>query len=401
MTVFHELSRAKGPWGQTSKAKSASREISGNAVRVGLALPPPSGDGKPSPYKRRKEGNHFQTIILPATKLFSRVKLPYMTGKQRFEEQLAELEELRRQPRETAVKPLRKALAQRSNYLVAKAADLVRDLRLGELIPELVSAFDRFFLNPLKTDPQCWAKNAISKALAALEYQEADLYLRGVRHIQLEPVWGGQSDTAATLRATCALALVPCRSLSETELSRHLLELFADKEKSVRAEAARAVESAGSPSAALLLRLRAVLGGDEPEVLGACYNGILRIEGSAAVPWVSRFLAAADDAAAEAALAIAADRSPEAFAALRDRFLEEPDPWFQGVLLSAIALTRQEAATGFLLELVGKQSPHAEAAIDALLRSMPSPDIVKQLEPLIAGNPRLARAMAARRAASS
>ncbi len=169
----------------------------------------------------------------------------------------------------------------------------------------------------------------------------------------------------------------------------------------MRAEAARAVESAGSPSAALLLRLRAVLGRDEPEVLGACYNGILRIEGTAAVPWVARFLAAADDAAAEAALAIAADRSPEAFVALRDRFLEEPDPWFQGVLLSAIALTRQEAAIGFLLELVGKRSPHAEAAIDALLRSMPSPEVVQQLESLSAGNPRLERAMAAHRASSS
>jgi len=211
-------------------------------------------------------------------------------------------------------------------------------------------------------------------------YQEAEVYLRGMRHIQLEPVWGGQSDTAVTLRATCALALVPCRSLPETKLLNFLLELFADKEKLVRAEAARAVASVGSPSAALLLRLRAMLGGDEPEVLGSCYNGILGIEGTAAVAWISRFLAAADDAAAEAALAIAADRSPEAFAALRDRFLEEPDRWFQGVLLSAIALTRQEAAIGFLLELVGKQSPHAEAAIDALLRPMPPPDIVQQLE---------------------
>jgi len=197
------------------------------------------------------------------------------------------------------------------------------------------------------------------------------------------------------------LALVPCRSLSETQLLNYLLELFADREKSVRAEAARAVASVGTPSAALLLRLRAVLGGDEPEVLGACYNGILSIEGTAAIGWVSRFLTAADDAAAEAGLAIAADRSPEAFAALRDRFLEERDPWFLGVLLSGIALTRQEAAIDFLLELIRKQSPHAEAAVDALLRSMPSPDIVKQLESLIAGNPRLARALAAHRAASS
>ena len=324
-----------------------------------------------------------------------------MAGKRRFEEQLAALEQLRQQPREAALKPLRKALAQRSNYLVAKAADLVRDLYVTELIPDLVAAFDRFFANPLKSDPQCWAKNAISKALAGLEYEEADVYLRGMRHIQLEPVWNGHSDTATTLRATCALALVPCRSLSETQLLNYLLELFADREKSVRAEAARAVASVGTPSAALLLRLRAVLGGDEPEVLGACYNGILSIEGTAAIGWVSRFLTAADDAAAEAGLAIAADRSPEAFAALRDRFLEERDPWFLGVLLSGIALTRQEAAIDFLLELIRKQSPHAEAAVDALLRSMPSPDIVKQLESLIAGNPRLARALAAHRAASS
>ncbi len=332
---------------------------------------------------------------------FSRVKLPHMTGKRRFEEQLAALEQLRHQPRDAALKQLRKALAQRSNYLVAKAADLSRDFHLTELIPDLVAAFDRFFANPLKSDPQCWAKNAISKALAALEYEEADVYLRGMRHIQLEPVWGGQSDTATTLRATCALALVPCQSLSETQLLNYLLELFADKEKSVRAEAARAVASVGSPSAALLLRLRAVLGGDEPEVFGACCNGVLRIEGTAAVPWVSRFLPTADDVAAEAALAIAADRSPEAFATLRDRFLQEHDPWFLGVLLSSIALTRQAAATDFLLELIRKQSPHTEAAVDALLRSMPSPDIVKQLESLVGGNPQLARAIAAHRAASS
>ena len=359
---------------------------------VGNAQPPLA-----PPYQ---VGNRFHSTARLATNLFSRVKLPTMTGKRRFEEQLAALEQLRHQPRDAVLNPLREALAQRGNYLAAKAADLSRDLRFTELIPDLVAAFDRFFANPLKTDPQCWAKNAISKALAALEYEEADVYLRGMRHIQLEPVWGGQSDTATTLRATCALALVPCRSLSETQLLNYLLELFADKEKSVRAEAARAVASVGSPAAALLLRLRAVLGGDEPEVVGACFSGILSIEGTAAVPWVSRFLATADDAAAEAALAIAADRSAAAFAALRDRFLEEHDPWFLGVLLSAIALTRQEAAIDFLLALVRTRSRHAEAAIDGILRSMPSPDIVKQLESLVAGDPRLTRTMAAHRVSS-
>ncbi len=297
--------------------------------------------------------------------------------------------------------PLRKALSHRNNYIVAKAADLVCDLRLTELIPELLAAFDRFFTDPIKTDPQCWAKNAISRALAALDFQDAAVFLRGMRHIQLEPVWGGHSDTAAGLRGACALALVPCRSLSEMDLLRCLVELFADKEKSVRVEAVRAIDQVGSPSAALLLRLRAAVGSDEPEVLGACYNGILHIEGTAAIPWVSRFLTAADDAAAEAALAIAADRSPQAFAALRERFLLEHDPWFQGILLSAIALTRQQAGIDFLLQLVKTESPHAEATIEAILRSMPSPEISSQLESMVSGKPRLARAFARHRAASS
>jgi hypothetical protein len=323
-----------------------------------------------------------------------------MPGKRQFDEQLAALERLRHGDPHAAVKPLRQALAHRNNYIVAKAADVVREMRLAELIPPLVAAFDRFFDNPLQSDPQCWAKNAISRALAELDYQEPDLYLRGMRHIQLEAVWGGRSDTAAGLRATCALALVPCRSLSETEVLTRLVDLFGDQEKSVRAEAARAVDQVGSMAAALLLRAKAVLGRDEPEVLGACYAGVLRIEGTRAITWLSRFLAAGDDAAGEAALAIAADRSPEAFAALRECFPAAHDPWFRGVLLSALALTRQPAAVDFLLDLVRKESLDAEAAVEALLRSLPSAEVVAQLAALAAGKPHLARAFAAQRKTS-
>src|SRR5258708_480501 len=204
-----------------------------------------------------------------------------MPGKRKFEEQLAELDKLRHQPPEVSVEALRKALAHRNNFVVAKAADLVRTLELPQLIPELLLAFDRFFSDAIKNDPQCWAKNALSRALAAFEHQDAAIFLRGMRHIQLEPVWGGSSDTAGTLRATCALALVQCRSLSEPDLLAHLVELLADKDKSVRVEAVRAIEQVASTSAALLLRLKATLGSDEPEVLAACYSGILRTEGAA------------------------------------------------------------------------------------------------------------------------
>ena len=218
-------------------------------------------------------------------------------SKKAFDAQLAALDALREAPENARVEPLRKALGNRNNFLVGKAADLVREFNLQDLTPDLLKAFDRFFENAEKTDPQCWAKNAISRALAALELQDADVFLRGMRHIQMEPVFGGRSDSAGTLRATCALALVQCRSLTNDDLLGHLIELFADSDKTVRAEAARAVEQVGSPSASLLLRLRATLGKDEPEVLGACYSGVLHLEGVRAIPWVGRFLASADDAA--------------------------------------------------------------------------------------------------------
>lgn len=318
-----------------------------------------------------------------------------MSGKRAFEAQIAALDALRDAPEDARVEALRKALANKNNFIAAKAADLIRQLQLTDLIPDLLKAFDRFFENPEKSDPQCWAKNAISRALAAFELQEPEVFLRGMRHIQLEAVWGGRSDTAGTLRATCAFALVQCRSLTNDELLRHLIDLLADQDKAVRAEAARAIEQVGSPAASLLLRLRADLGKDEPEVLGACYGGILRLDGVSAIPWVSRFLQTADDAAGEAALAIAATHSPESFEALRGSLADAHDPWFRSVLLSAIALTRQDMAMEFLLDLVKSESLDAERAIEAVVRSMPSPETMQRLEKLVAPHPRLARALAA------
>lgn len=317
-----------------------------------------------------------------------------MPGKRQFEQQVAALEALRQAPPEARIEPLRKALANKNNFIAAKAAGLIREFNAHELIPDLLKAFDRFFENAEKSDPQCWGKNAISGALATFELQEPEVFLRGMRHIQLEPVWGGQSDTAGTLRATCALALVQCRRLPEADLLAHLVDLLADKDKTVRVEVVRAIDQVGSSSASLLLRLRAVLGKDEPEVLGTCYSGILHIEGVSAIPWVSGFLSAADDVAGEAALALAATHSVQAFEALRDSLEKTHDPWFRSVLLSAIALTRQDEAVEFLLELVKSESLNAEGAIEAILRAAPSEEVIQRLKKMTTGNARLARVLA-------
>jgi HEAT repeat protein len=317
-----------------------------------------------------------------------------LSGKQKFDEQLSALEALRSLPAEARSAPLRKALTHRNNFVVAKAADLIREFQLGDLIPELLTAFDRFLENAEKSDPQCWAKNSLSRALAALEHQEPGVFLRGMRHIQMEPVWGGRSDTAGTLRATCALALVQCRSIFEPDLLAHLVDLLADKDKSVRTEVVRAIEQVGSPSAALILRVRAVLNADEPEVLGACYSAILNLEGVRSIPWISRFLETSDDTAAEAALAIAGTHSTEGLECLEHELDSAKDTWWRSVLFSAIALTRQDAALDFLLNLLGNESLDSLPVIDAIVRAMPSPDIIERVKDAVSNNPRLTRHLA-------
>ncbi len=273
---------------------------------------------------------------------------------------------------EAAEPGLAKALAHRNNFLVAKAAALVLHHWLVGLTPQLTSAFGRFLENGAKTDPQCWAKNALAKTLAAFECQDSELFLAGMRYVQLEPGWGGAADSAGALRGACALALVQCRELSSHCVLMALTPLFADGELSVRIDSARAVQQVGGDAASLLLRLRAELGSADPELLGTCFTGVLALEGAGAIPWAARFLRLEGDAAAEAAMAMAQTHSPEAFTRLRDTFQSARDPWFRSAVLAAVALTRRAEATDWLVELATGGQSYARDAHEALCRSAPS-----------------------------
>ena len=203
-----------------------------------------------------------------------------------------------------------------------------------------------------------------------------------MRHVQLEPVWGGSADSAGPLRSTCALALVQCREVSSHHVLVSLIPLLADKEIPVQVNTVRAIEQVGGDAAALLLRLRADLASEAPEVLGACYSGVLAMEGPAALAWATRYLPAANDSAAEAAMAIAQTHTPEAFEVLRAAFAEARDHWFRSVLLSAIALVRQVEATDWLLELIANEEQGAADAQQALCRAAPSTATLERLRQL-------------------
>ena len=297
-------------------------------------------------------------------------------------------------PDAAQVEQLRKALGHRNNFIVAKAAKLVADAELFALLPEVLAAFDRFFIDAAKSDPQCWAKNALAKALVKLEHRAKEAYLRGMRHHQLEPVWNGSSDTAGALRGTCTHALVDCPGISDADLLTALLEPLTDTDKTVRMEAARAIAQVGGVSAALLLRLRALLGKDEPEVLGAVYSALLSLEGTRAIELVAGSLKEGDDLAAEAAFALAELRTPEALAALIERLHAGADDWFGSVLLSAIALTRLPEAMDFLIALIARDAHEAAVAIEAIGRTAPSAELRARVEQAVeqTGSQRLGQA---------
>ncbi len=264
-------------------------------------------------------------------------------SKQAFEAKLESLEALRQTPAAAPV-ALAKALRDRNNYVVAKAAALVADLQFPALIPDLLTAYDRFFVNPVKTDPQCWAKNAITKALKDLGHSDATPFLRGISHVQPEPVWGGKVDAAATLRGTCALALIDCR-LDDVTLLTVLAEALADPEKTVRVDAAVALSRAGIPEAVALLRHKALSGDTEPEVLGQCFHSLLQMTPRDAVPFVERFFAAEEAVVAEAASALSQCPEPAAFEAIQRLWAKLLTPDFRDALRVFLAA-----------------SPHREAA---------------------------------------
>jgi hypothetical protein len=317
-----------------------------------------------------------------------------------FDKELAELEALHEAlksgptPDAAQVAQLCKALAHRNNFLVAKAARMVADAELFALLPDVLASYDRFFLDAAKTDPQCWAKNALVKTLVKLEHRQKDAYLRGLRHHQMEGSYGGLSDTAGALRGACTHALVNCPGLNDADLLRLLLEPLTDTDKTVRMEAARAFGQVGGPSAALVLRLRALLGKDEPEVLGAVYSALLAVEGTAGIALVSAALKEGDDLAAEAAFALADLRAPEALSALTTRLRAGTDGWFSGVLLSAVALTRLPEAMDYLLALIAGDTPQAAVAIEAIGRIAPNAELRARIEKAVeqAGSPRLEQA---------
>jgi hypothetical protein len=304
----------------------------------------------------------------------------------KVEERLEALSRLRETPQEEALPELRKALADRVNVVVAKAAKIAAERQFQALTSDLLQAYDRFFEDAVKRDPQCWGKTALAGALKDLGYAESAPFLRGLDHKQMEPVWGGEVDTAENLRGACLLALVACADLERGEALRRFVDGLTEKSPAIRLEAARGLGQMAGDEGALVLRLKARLGDESAQVMGQVFDSLLAIEGEGALRFVADFLPRRDEAAEEAALALGSTHLESAFGILRNAWNSTRDPEFRAVLLRAASVSRVEAAIAWLLEMVrtGRKAD-AENAVEALALHAGSEEIRKQVESAVKG----------------
>lgn len=311
---------------------------------------------------------------------------------------IAKLAELKHEPHPAVLATrLTELLADRSGYVIGRAADLAAERDIRASVPSLVAAFTRLLAAAPTKDPGCTAKLALAKALVTLEagYEAEDAMVAGTRHEHWESSWGGQVDLAVGVRGQCAIGLAAMGSREALHCAAELLAecdqpmTAAHRERTswtVRADAARALTMIGSEGAAALLRFKALCGDPEPAVTSECLAGVIAIDPASGLALAERFLQRDDSASVEAALlAVGGSRRPGSFDVLRrhaDTLLLNEH---RDTLISAVAMTRQEAAIDYLLGLVADSDRAvSEVAIGALTPLRPLQRIGERLDAAIA-----------------
>jgi len=195
----------------------------------------------------------------------------------------------------------------------------------------------------------------------------------------MEPVWGGEADTAENFRGTCLLALVACPDVERGEALRCFVDALTEPAQTIRIEAARALGQMAGDEGALVLRLKGLLGDESAEVIGQVFDSLLAIEGARALLFLAGFLKREDERAEEAALALGSSRLEGAFDLLRRAWGAARHRPFRAVLLRAISLSRLNTALNWLLGLVREgRLADATAAVEALALHAGSEEIRAQ-----------------------
>jgi HEAT repeat protein len=281
---------------------------------------------------------------------------------------------------------VREALRSKCGAVVALAARIVAGREMRGLVDELGPAFTRLCERAVERDPGCRGKVAIAKALRALEAWQDEVFVPGVAFVQHEPVWGGREDTAAELRAECAMALA--HSGREDALDV-LADLLADGERAARAGAAQALGDTGRPDASALLRYKVRVGDPEPDVVATCLGSLLALSPRGSLPFFATLLKGRDGTAEAAALALGSSRLAAAVPLLLTFCEEATADARERTGYLALALLRDDAANEHLLGIVrdGDVS-YAVAAAKALATFRDDPRLAARLRAAAEGRER-------------
>jgi HEAT repeat protein len=258
------------------------------------------------------------------------------------------------------VAELRTALADPSNIVVAETAKIVGEQKIAELAADMVAAFDRLMLDPTETDPRCRAKIALAEALNQTEYDQPDVFLRGLTHWQ-EAGRPGDDDPAAPLRGISAFGLT---RINHPGIVILLSDLLHDRAVAPRAAAARALGETRSVAALPLLRYKARLGDASRDVVEACLTGLMVAAPRDSLPFVACFLRGSY--ADGAVFALAESRLPDALKVLIEHWPTARKGDLGETLLLAIAMTRLPTSIDFLIDLLAKDKESAAAILSAL-----------------------------------
>jgi len=312
-------------------------------------------------------------------------------------EALERLSRVRQDPSSAAsLAELRRALSREPSHAVAKAAAIAADAGLTALVPELVGSFRRFLKCPPRADQGCVAKTAVVEALLRLDHADEDVFLAGILHVQMEPVLGGQVDTASGLRAASALGLA--RTSGPDVLSR-LADLLADSEPAARVAAARAIGDHGRASGVPLLRYKVRAGDEEPRVIIESLLALLHLDAPGSLPFARELLEpgatpgrSARDLSECAADALGESRLAEAFPILRDWYPKAAARRLERTALRALAALRRDEAFDSLLFLIQGAEPEAACAAVAALAPHCDESLRTRLREAAAGRPEVAEA---------
>lgn len=279
-----------------------------------------------------------------------------------LEQELAHLRAIRNSPESYELqRDLAPFLHHKSNHAVAAAAEAAKALEAEALAPDLIAAFMGLMKHPSERDPGCKALQAIAGALATFGADASEVYLAGIRHVQMEGSFGPPVDAAAPLRGLCARGLV---RMAHPDALFETIAVLADRKIPARVGAVRALADSGSLAAELVLRLK-VLQGDDAEVLAECFAALLSLAPSRSVEFVSKWLHRQPDEVIEsAALALGESRLASAVTPLQEAYAGQIRRPLRKTLLLAMAMLRRDEGVEFLLACLENEPENS--ASDAL-----------------------------------